>query len=105
MKRRIAKARNPLITPEAVALFRRGLELQGIGADDIDDDSDVAEEDRQEYSAVIRRLHWGLLHIAPSDAGPLDVYPGMEPDGSEFYRASIPRALELRALLQKGKPS
>jgi hypothetical protein len=57
---------------------------------------------RDEYSAVFRRLHWGLLNLAPHEAGPLDVYPGIEPYGAELHRASIPRALALRALLQRG---
>ncbi len=102
-KRRVPKDRNPKITPEAVALFRRGLELQAIGADDVYDDSDEMAEERAEYGAVFRRLHWTVLRLAPHEAGPLDVYPGMERNPyPELYNASIPRALELRALLQKG---
>ncbi len=103
VKRRTAKARNPLVTPEAVALFKRGLELQAIGADDVDDDSDAPAEARAEYAAIFRRLHWTVLRLAPHEAGPLDVYPGMERNPyPELYCASIPRALELRALLKKG---
>lgn len=103
VKRRMAKARNPLITPEAIALFKRGLELQALGADDVYDDSDEMSEARAEYSALTRRLDWTLLRLAPHEAGPLDVYPGMERNPyPELYCASIPRALELRAQLQKG---
>jgi hypothetical protein len=103
VKRRISKARNPLITPEAVALFRRGLEIIKAG------DEEFWEEDgghRSEYLDITKRLDWVLLHIHPGDAGPLDiVLDGDEVGGSEMYRASIPRARELRRLLMKGRTS
>lgn len=51
VKRRVSKARNNLITPEAIELFRRGLELQKLGADEIDYDGDSIEHspDRLEF--------------------------------------------------------
>src|SRR6266540_1756409 len=55
-KRRVPKDRAPKITPEAIALFRRGLELQAMGADDVFDDSDELSDEREEYNAIWRRL-------------------------------------------------
>ena len=104
-KRRVPKDRAPKITPEAIALFRRGLELQAMGADDVFDDSDELSDEREEYNAIWRRLHWGLLHIAPNEAGPLDVQPGEVHEAAEGWLESVPKALELRALLMKGKTS
>jgi hypothetical protein len=104
LKRRTAK-RNvliaPEILPEAVKLFKRGLELQKLGADEIGDGYDEQSPEREEYSAVWKRLNWTLLGLVGS-AGPLDVYPGMSlDDGAPYYRLSYPHALELRALLTK----
>ena len=100
-KRRVPKNRNPEITPEAVALFKRGLELQKRGADEIDDDANENTPEQDEYSAIEKRLHWTLLGLI-GVAGPLDVYPGMERNPyPELYCASIPHALELRAQLMK----
>jgi hypothetical protein len=69
VKRRVPKTRNPLITDEAVELFRRGLELQALGADDLDDRDNPYSE---EYNRVWRRLTWTILGLVGS-AGPLDV--------------------------------
>ena len=92
--------KNALITPEAIALFRRGLELQKIGADEIDFDAYEKTPEQEEYDAIVRRLHWTLLGLVGC-AGPLDVYPGMEPYGNDYYQTSFPYALELRRLLMK----
>src|SRR5439155_12756551 len=67
------------------------------------DDSDELSDEREEYNAIWRRLHWGLLHIAPNEAGPLDVQPGEVHEAAEGWLESVPKALELRALLMKGK--
>jgi hypothetical protein len=111
LKRRVSKARNPLITSEAVELFKRGLELQKIGADDVDfdgDDSTQHSEERLEYIQLTKRLHWTLFGLV-GVAGPLDVFPGDVPSGAELYRQSYPHALELRRQLmtamRRGKSS
>ena len=105
VKLRTPKVRNDLIPPEhfaeACALFKRGLELQRRGADDLGDDYEEKTDDQKEYAAVWRRLTWGLLGL-PGSPGPLDVFPGCEPSGSEYYRSLYPHALALRRLLQKG---
>ena len=99
-KRRVPKDRNPKITPEAVALFKRGREIIEAG------DQEFWEEDggcRSEFLDITKRLDWVLLHIHPGDAGPLDIEEdGDDGGGSEMYRASIPRARELHKLLMKG---
>jgi hypothetical protein len=102
-KIRRSKARSVLVAPEVLAeaaiLFARGLQLQALGADDIGDGYERAPE-QLEYAAVEKRLHWTLLDLVGS-AGPLDVSPGMERGGSEYYKTSYPRALAIRALLMK----
>ena len=101
-KRRVPKDRNPKITPEAVALFRLGLEIIEAG------DDELWEEEggrRREYLDADKRLCWVLLGLAPSEASPLDVQPGQKYYGAECWLESVPKALELRALLQKGKTS
>ena len=103
-KLRVSKMRNALITPEAVALFRRGCEIIAAG------DHECDEEDggcQAEYLEISKRLDWQLLGLA-GDCGTLDIEAGhdadvpavVEQDGT--YRASIPRARELHALLKKG---
>jgi hypothetical protein len=98
-KLRTSKMRNALITPEAVALFRRGLELQKIGADEINYDGEENSPEQDEYHAIERRLHWTLLGLI-GDAGPLDVEPGRKYCGAECWMQSVPKALELRRLLR-----
>jgi hypothetical protein len=100
MKRRTAKAHdNPVITPEMVELFRRGLQLQALGADEIADYGEDTPE-QNEYSAIERRLHWQLLGLA-CDLGPLDVRPGEKVIGGAGFVATAPRALRIRETLMK----
>ncbi len=102
VKLRTPKARNDLITPEAVALFKRGLELKALGAHDLDDNAtgDVKAA-QDEYNDIERRLHWTLLGLV-GDAGPLDIdIDGDTDGGSPTYRASIPQARKLHKLLTR----
>jgi hypothetical protein len=105
IKRRVSKMRNALITPEAIRLFQRGLELQKIGGNEINYDGEENTPEQEEYSVIWERLHWTLLGLA-GDCGPLDIAASDEDnvvtdDGSGTYRASIPRARELHALLKQ----
>jgi hypothetical protein len=72
-KLRVSKMRNPLVTPEAVRLFERGLELQKLGAHEIDWETYEKTLDQEEYEAVERRLHWTLRRCRPTRyrGGPL----------------------------------
>jgi hypothetical protein len=100
MKRRAAKAHNdPVITPEMVELFRRGLQLQARGADEIADYGEDTPE-QNEFAAIERRLHWQLLGLA-CDLGPLDVRPGEKVTGGAAFVATAPRALRIRETLMK----
>jgi hypothetical protein len=109
-KLRVSKMRNPLVTPEAVRLFERGLELQKLGAHEIDWETYEKTLDQEEYEAVERRLHWTLRRLV-CDVGPLDIAAGHYadvPDDVEqngTYRASVPRARELWRLLMKARRS
>jgi hypothetical protein len=103
-KRRIAKDRNPQITDEAIRLFRRGCEIIKAG------DHEFYEEDggfRGEYLDISKRLDWQLLGLV-CDCGTLDIEEGDDGDVPDVvdddgtYRASVPRARELHALLKKG---
>src|SRR5258708_37161113 len=100
MKRRTAKGRNPLSDPkilaEAAELFRRGLQLQALGADEVNYGSKPDTPEREEYRAIEYRLHWQLLKL-PCDLGPLDVGPGQEITGGEGFTRTAPHAREVRA--------
>src|SRR5882757_86430 len=104
-KRRIPKERNPLITDEAVALFRRGLALQRRGAHERDYKTESTPE-QDEYAEIARRLHWQLLDCAAA-VGPLDIAAGEWADVPDdvvddgTYRGSVPHARELHRLLKK----
>jgi hypothetical protein len=101
VKLRVSKMRGQKITPEAVELFRRGLELQALGADEIDYDADEKTADQLEYSDVEHKLHWSIFHLV-GEAGPLDVFPGMERNPYPvLYDESVDHALDLRAHLLK----
>jgi hypothetical protein len=105
VKLRVSKMRYAQITPEAIRLFRRGLELQKIGANEINYDGEENTPAQEEYMAIWKRLHWTLLGLV-GDCGPLDIAAGEEDDvvtddGSGTYSASIPRARELHALLKR----
>jgi len=103
LKRRTPKSRGALVAPEvmaeAVALFRRGLELQKLGALDLDDDYDTnPTPEQEEYRAIEHRLNWKLLK-APCDLGPLDVGPGQPITGGEGFTRTAPKAREVRKIL------
>jgi hypothetical protein len=98
-KLRRSKTRIP-ITDEVIELFRRGCEIIKAG------DRETLEEDggrRIEYGDILRKLHWSLLQIPPSEAGPLDIVEGDDDPngGSPTRRASLPRARELYKILRK----
>src|SRR5438445_11156920 len=99
-KRRVSKMRSVTVTPEMIALFRRGREIIKAG------NHEFWEEDgghRSEYLDITKRLNWRLLNIPPSDATPLDIEEDGDDDGgSPTYRASLPHARELHKLLMKG---
>jgi hypothetical protein len=101
-KIRRSKARNPLIDPavlaEAVELFRRGLQLQAIGADEYPEFGKETPE-TEEYARIEKRLHWRLLGLV-GDLGPLDVRPGENrTGGAALFVATAPRALRIREIL------
>src|SRR6266404_8431585 len=102
LKRRVGKARDPLSDPatlaEAAELFRRGLELQRRGADQIDYEAEEKTAEQLEYRAIEYRLHWQLLKI-PCDLGPLDVGPGQPITGGEGFTRTAPHAREIRKIL------
>jgi hypothetical protein len=109
-KRRVSKIRNPFITDEAVALFKRGLELHKLGGHEYDLETHRTTLEQEEYREIWGRLHWGLLGCA-GDAGPLDIAAGYHADVPDdvdddgTYRASVPRARELWRLLMKARRS
>lgn len=99
--------RNALVTPECVALFRRGLELQKIGGHKYDLVTYRTTAAQEEYRAIWHRLHWQLLNLA-CQVGPLDIAAGEWTDVPDdviddgTYRGSVPRARQLYQLLKKG---
>jgi hypothetical protein len=72
----IARNRKATITAEMVELFRRGRELQALGADDDDADGPLADE----FRSIRKRLDWELLGRAPHEVSVLSDLEG-EPPG------------------------
>ncbi|MHC2839798.1 hypothetical protein [Bradyrhizobium diazoefficiens] len=81
------------ISPEATALFERGLDIQSCG------DDDFWEADggkRAEYIEINNRLH-EMLNLKPWHPSPLDVYgePPADDQHPEYWRQMV----KLRAAL------
>jgi hypothetical protein len=60
-------------------VLRGGLELQEIGADDVDGESDAHEE----YAAIEKRLHWTIFSFV-SSAGARMFFPARCLPGPNF---------------------
>jgi hypothetical protein len=52
------RQRKSALTPEMIALFKRGCELQAAGYDDVDYEG----PERDEFVQISKRLDWTLLH-------------------------------------------
>jgi hypothetical protein len=103
LKRRSGKARSkvlvaPEVMTEAVELFRRGLQLQALGAHEIDYDYEERTPEELEYCAIEFRLQWQLLKL-PCDLGPRDGGPGQPITGGEGFTRTAPHAREVRRVL------
>ncbi|WP_027556619.1 hypothetical protein [Bradyrhizobium sp. Cp5.3] len=64
----MAQRRTITVTDEMVILFKRGLELQAAGHDDVDDNSPEADE----FARIDKELNWQLLKLPAHMVSVLD---------------------------------